>query len=188
MIDSGMVKIYDIDDDGDERTITMFARNHIFPIIWLLKARPDYHLYFYEAFTDVLFYVLPVERAQVFVSEQPDILAGLLDNVTKGYINYIGRVQNLEKSQIRERLEFVLYWLAMRLGAQERDLVVRIDAPITQQDLARLAGVSRESMSHAVTAVKPKLFWRVGTCTYIDLSKLDTAAMPKVYGGFLGQD
>jgi CRP-like cAMP-binding protein len=81
-----------------------------------------------------------------------------------------------------------LYWLAMRLGAQEHELVVRIDAPITQQDLARLAGVSRESMSHAVTAGKRRLFWRVGTCTYIDVSKLDIAAMPKVFGGFLGQD
>src|SRR4051812_7925310 len=91
MIDSGMVKIYDIDETGAERTITVFARGNTFPIIWLLQDLPGAHMYFYEAFTNVASYTMPALEARTFVAKHPDILVMLLDTVTKGYLNFIGR-------------------------------------------------------------------------------------------------
>ncbi|HUD11208.1 MAG TPA: cyclic nucleotide-binding domain-containing protein, partial [Candidatus Saccharimonadia bacterium] len=46
MVTSGMVKNYDLDENGSERTISIFGRDNPFPILWLLADPPDRHLYY----------------------------------------------------------------------------------------------------------------------------------------------
>jgi CRP-like cAMP-binding protein len=86
-----------------------------------------------------------------------------------------------EKSQINERLHFVLYWLSNRLGTPVGEHVMRIDAPVTQSTLAGLAGVSREAMSHEINRIEGRLFWRQGPHTFIDTKLLDTDKLPTLY-------
>jgi CRP-like cAMP-binding protein len=177
-----MVKVYDIGPNGDERTLNIVSQGHIFPIIGLLAKPPTNHLYYYEAFTELYCYIVPAKRFIDYMHAHPELAARLLDLVIKSYVNFIGRVQNLEKSQIHERLEFILYWLANGLGAERRGSVVRIDAKITQQDMAGLTGVTRESMSHALNQPNVKqIFWRNGSRTYINLEFINTDILPRVF-------
>jgi CRP-like cAMP-binding protein len=181
MIDAGMVKIYSLDAAGSERTITIFSRHNIFPIIWLMERPPPRHLYYYEAFTKVSCYVAPLRKVKEYISNRPDILLPLVDILTKAYLNFTGRIENLEKSHIHERMEFVLYMLAIRLGTVQ-DNIACIDALITQEDIASLAGVTRETMSVEINAARSKgLIWKHGHKTYINLGLLDIEAMPTVF-------
>ena len=180
MVVSGIVKLYDIDETGSERTISFIAHPDVFPVIWLMREPPPVHLYYYEAVTDADCLMAPVEAARDFVSRRPAVLASLMDSLTQTYINSLGRVQNLEKSRLHERLEFVLYWLARRVGSVHGH-IARIDAIVTQEDIARLAGVTRESMSLAINKLASGIIWREDHSTYIDLSKLPLNSMPTVF-------
>ncbi|HUD11769.1 MAG TPA: Crp/Fnr family transcriptional regulator, partial [Candidatus Saccharimonadia bacterium] len=136
---------------------------------------------YYEAFTDTEAYALSYEIVRKFLHDHPDMLLVVSDLLTKAYVNSIGQVENLEKSHIHERLEYVLYTLAARLGTNAGS-VARIDALITQEDLARLAGVTRESMSLEMNRHRSRgLMWKKGNSTYIDVGRLDVASMPKFY-------
>src|SRR5689334_626144 len=57
MINSGMIKVYDLDEHGSERTLSIVANSSVFPIIWLLESPPNEHLSYYEAFTDTSCYI-----------------------------------------------------------------------------------------------------------------------------------
>lgn len=180
MVTSGIVKLYDIDGAGAERTISVFSHPDVFPIIWLLRQPPPHQLYYYEAVSDVTCLITPAEEAQAFIASNPIALQALLSSLTETYINLIGRVQNLERSHLGEKLEFVLYWLAQRIGTIEGQ-TARIDAIITQEDIARLAGVTRESMSLAIHKLGSDILWRENHSTYINLSKLSLNSLPTIY-------
>ncbi len=181
LIKRGMVKTYDLDDNGSERTISVFGRNVTFPIIWLLEEPPSRHLFYYEAFTDVVCYLVPKSKIRDYALSRPELMVAAADNLAKTYLTALGHVYNLEKSHIHERLEFVLYFLAMRVGTQEGN-VTRIDTIITQEDLANLAGVTRESMSLEINRPRSQgLFWKDGNTTVIDLERIDLSSMPKVF-------
>ncbi len=109
MIQSGMVKMYDIDRNGDERTIAIFAGRSIFPLVWLLRDSPPDHLYYYEAYADVTCFIARQEEVRYFTRANPQVLLGVSDALAKAYINLAARITNLERSHVRERLEFVLY-------------------------------------------------------------------------------
>jgi len=170
MIHSGMVKMYDIDRNGDERTIAIFAGRSIFPLVWLLRDAPKEHLYYYEAYSDAICYVARQEEVRFFTRAHPHVLLGVADALAKAYINLAARVTNLERSHVRERMEFVLYMLATRLGTFE-GTVAEISAIVTQEDISRMAGVTRESVSLEMNHAKEReLMWKHGHSTFIDIS------------------
>ena len=185
MVMSGIVKFYDIDGAGSERTISFFANPDVFPVIWLLSEPPPGQLYYYEAVADTTCLIAPASEARAFIAANPGALLMILDSLTQAYINLIGRVQNLERSHLGEKLAFVLYWLAQRIGTIDGQ-VARIDAIITQEDIARLAGVTRESMSLAINKMGSDVLWREKHSTYINLSKLSLNSMPAIYPRDLG--
>jgi len=179
-VTSGIVKIYDIDRRGSERTISFFAEPDTFPMMWLMAHPPLLHLYYYEALTDATCRVAPMEAARSYLRSHQEALLSMMDALAQDHVNSMGRLQNMEKSHLVERLEFVLYWLTRRIGTVEGQ-VARIDALITQEDIARLAGVTRESMSLAINKLGSNILWRENHSTYIDLSKLPLSSMPTVY-------
>jgi CRP-like cAMP-binding protein len=172
MVSSGIVKSYDIDDTGTERSLSIFAANCIFPLFWLMRPPPEKNLYYYEAFTDVTCYFMPREEASAFIEDHPEILGGVVDALAKAYNHYAERIRSLERSRIHERLEYVLMMLATSLGTFKGD-IANIDASITQEDISKLAGVTRESVSLAMNETGFKrMFWKNGRKTYIDVGKL----------------
>lgn len=177
----GHVKMYDIDADGNERTISVFKEGSVFPITWLLRDLPESYYYFYEAMTSVSCVVRDVGDVRDFVRTNPGVLLSLTDHLVRSYINLAGRVQNLERSRVSERLEFILFHLSVSLGEEIVNNISRIDAAITQEEIARLAGVTRESLSLEISQRQSsRPYWREGANTYIDLSRIDIEAMPTV--------
>jgi CRP-like cAMP-binding protein len=176
---SGYVKIYDIDEEGNERSISVFKQGSIFPITWLLSDMPKQYLYYYEALARTTCYVAEASAIYEFVRKRPTILISLVDHLVRSYINLAGRIQNLEKSRVGERLEFLLFHLAVTLGYPDGE-ITRIDASITQEDIARLAGVTRESLSLEINQRDDRPYWRNSNSTYIDLGNIDSSYMPTV--------
>jgi CRP/FNR family transcriptional regulator len=182
MVKSGLVKTYDIDDRGNERTVSVHSRFHILPMSWLLEVQPDATSYFYQAFTDVTCWVVSLEDVRDFLSTEQAACLGLLDIMAKANINYAARIQKLEYSGIRERVEYILYYLALCVGIIDERNVAKIDSGITMQDIASLTGLARESVSLELSKHKvSKIFWKTGQNSFIDMNKIDAQLMPHIY-------
>ena len=90
---SGVVKVYDIDSKGAQRTVAIYSAGHIMPASWLLKDAPKTGaLFFYEAISNVRCQSVLRDEIRTFLDSHPGINSDLLDIVTKAYLNAkIGR-------------------------------------------------------------------------------------------------
>lgn len=180
LIENGLIRIYDLDSFGNERTVSIFGPNHIVPIVWLLEHQENI-LFFYQALSDVNAYVVSHKEAIDFISNQPSILLYLMDILTKAYINQDSRIFNLQRANVREKLEFVLYHLGLRLGKVTNNIAC-IPAVITRAEIANLAGCSRESISRELNSITATgLMWKNEGKTYIDFSKIRSRSLLPVY-------
>jgi CRP-like cAMP-binding protein len=176
-------KIYNIDENGDERTITITGKNSIFPLSWQLDPQPkDGAVFFYEAYTDLIAYRVSIVRFRAMLHQNVDTVFYLLSASSKTTIALESRIQSLQRSKIEEKTEFVLYYLAKRLGHTTDGHIFEIDKPITQQDIANLAGVNRETAARFLLGVYAnRVSWKTGIKYYIDIDKLQKKYIYPVY-------
>lgn len=180
-IEEGLVRVSDVDSAGVQRTVSIFSKGHIFPVVWPLNIKPDKTIYDYHAITKTVIYRLPWSNMKDFMDKHTDFYKNLADVLTKSYVNASARVINLQKTNVRERVEFILYYLAVILGTIKNG-VAEIPVMLTQQEIADLAGLTRESVSHEMSKVRYKdVFWKAGNKSYIDLSKLRLEKMQKIF-------
>jgi CRP-like cAMP-binding protein len=182
MITSGLVRVYDIDSTGTNRTVAIIAENSIFPFMWLLANESESGAaYFYQAVTSVTCLSATRVEARKLLND-PAVSCRMIDLLTKAYVNAGARIQNIQHSQVSERVDFIIYYLAMILGEEKSEGIYKINAPITHQEIADLAGLNRETISRQMTKKKYKdVMQRKQGSTYINLSPLDIDSMPKIF-------
>jgi CRP/FNR family cyclic AMP-dependent transcriptional regulator len=181
---SGLVRIYSIDKLGNQHTVALFSENHVMPISWLLTdPGKDGALFFYQAITDTSCYSMLRDEVRHYMRGNIDSCFLLLDVLAKSYLNSAARIQTLQRSNASEKIDFVLYYVAQLYGRNiSGNELVELKAPITHQEIADLAGLTRESISRQLTKLKyHSVLYLINGKTFIDLSKLDVQSMPKVY-------
>lgn len=182
LIDRGLIKITDSDKYGYGRTVAIYGKNHMLPLSWLFIEAPDAGALFnYRTLTDSTIYSLPRQVVREALDANPHIYRYLCDLTARAYVNASFRIYNLQKTNVSEKVEFVLYHLATLLSENPDDSLATIDASLTHQDIADIAGLSRESVTHLLS--KPKyreIYWKKEGKSYINVAKLDTAALPRV--------
>lgn len=180
-IDGGLVRVSDVDSSGVQRTVSIFSKGHVFPVLWPLANKPDSTIYDYHAITKTVTYRLPWLNIKDFMDKNIGFYKNLADILTRSYVNASARIINLQKTNVRERVEFILYYLAVILGTSKKN-IAEIPVVLTQQEIADLAGLSRESVSHEISKDRYKdIFWKAGHKSYIDLSNLRTDKMQKIF-------
>ncbi|MFO0862384.1 MAG: Crp/Fnr family transcriptional regulator [Candidatus Saccharibacteria bacterium] len=173
MIGEGVVRNYDINDSGQESTISFLGRYNIFPLSWLQSNAVDKSLFYYESFRETICYV--ANRAEILekIHNDKGILTFLTEAVNKAYINHTGRILNLMHSKLHERVEYALYYLAVRLG-EKHNSIYTVPYPISHEDIAKLVGASREAVSLELAQCKKSGYYKkVDHCLQIDVSKID---------------
>ncbi len=173
MVREGVVRNYDINDVGQENTVSFLARYNIFPLSWLQSKGINKTMFYYEAFVDTTCYV--ADRAEILrlIHANTDILVFLTETVNKAYINHTGRILNLMHTRLHERVEYALYYLAIRLG-NKNGSIYTIPYTFSHEEIAKLVGASREAVSLEVAKFKKSgLYSKMDHSLQIDISKLD---------------
>jgi CRP/FNR family cyclic AMP-dependent transcriptional regulator len=182
-IEKGIVRVCDFDRQGSQHIVAILTKNYIFPFNWLLDDMPSLKsLSYYQAATEVVCYTVDVEEAKRLINNDFELSSRLLNMMTKSYFNSISRIQNLQKTNVEEKVDFIINYLTILLGEKTSGKIYKLDSQFTHQDVADLAGLTRESVSRQLKKTKYKqMMMKKEGGMIIDLSGLSTDKMPPIF-------
>ena len=160
VIKRGVIKTYNITTQGEEKPLSFDIQMEIFPLAWVFDKAPR-SMYYYEAFTDVELYCVPKEDIVEFLQKDHGVLSGYFDYFISRCLNFQLQVNALEQSKAASKVLNTIHFLCLRFGKDVKPHVVKIQLPLTQQDLANFMGLTRET-----TGIELKKLQRQGILTY----------------------
>ena len=129
---------------------------------------------FFEALTPVEVGRAPRDQVVSFIKNKPIIIFELLSELIEDYAESLNRIEHLVFSDAYRRVISVLLYISKHFGKKQGDSVI-VHHHFTQQDIATLVGVARETVSNELIKLEKK-----GLIKYIDheiifndISKLD---------------
>lgn len=160
VVKRGAVKTYNLTSQGEEKPIAFDIKNEIFPIGWVFSktARAQYY---YEAFTDCELYCVPPQDLIAFMMRDAETLFEYFNYFVSRYLNFQMRINALEQSKAAYKVLNTIHFLCIRFGNEIKKDTVKIQLPLTQQDLANFMGLTRET-----TGIELKKLQRQGILTY----------------------
>jgi CRP/FNR family transcriptional regulator, anaerobic regulatory protein len=168
---NGSVKQYAISQKGDELVVNIFKPVSFFPMSWAVNNTTN--SYYFEAITDIEVWKAPGDKVVEFIKENPDVMYDLLRRVYKGTDGILLRVTFLMSGSAYARLITELLIQARRFGKTEDDMSYELK--ITESDLATSAGMTRETVSREMKALKNKELVTLNNGAIIihDITKLE---------------
>lgn len=142
----GVVKGYSITADGNEKPIAFDSAGEIFPIGWIFN-KIRWSPYYYDAFVDTELFCIPRDEYIAFLKKNPDVQFEVFDYFINRYLYFQMRVTALEQSKAIDKIVHTLHFLALRFGEEIAPNTVHITLPLSQQELANIIGLTRETTS-----------------------------------------
>lgn len=160
----GYVRQYTISKAGYELTLHILRPISYFPMVWAVNGTPN--VYYFEALTPVE--VGRASRDQVvnFIKDKPTIIFELMSELLEDYAESLKRIEHLVFSDAYRRVISILLYIAKHFG-EENSKGIIVAHRFTQQDIATLVGVARETASNEMVKLEKK-----GLVKYVDHSML----------------
>lgn len=170
----GYVRQYTISKTGFELTLHILRPISYFPIVWAINGTPN--VYFFEALTLVEVVRAPRKQVVEFIKDKPTVIFELLSELIEDYAESLTRIEHLVFSDAYRRVISVLLYIAKHFGEKTDDGVI-VKHRFTQQDIATLVGVARETAGHELGILQKKgLIKYIGhTMLFRSTKKLENA-------------
>ena len=147
-VSKGFIKVYSINDEGEEYLHIIYKQGDIFPLIWAFKDRQ--RRVFYEALiSSVLWKISKTKFLDHIKSNSGDVTYSLVEQLAEQFSVYADRLDNLQYRAAAERVVYRLLFLASRFGQKIGNSII-IDAPITHKLIAQSINLTRESVSREI--------------------------------------
>jgi CRP/FNR family transcriptional regulator len=160
----GYVRQYTISKSGFELTLHILRPITYFPMVWAVNGTPN--VYYFEALTPVEVGRAPRDEVVDFIKSRPTIIFELLSELIERYAETLTRMEHLVFSDAYRRVISVLLYIADHFGEKEGSGII-VNHRFTQQDIATLVGVARETASTEMSRLEKK-----GLVRYVDHSIL----------------
>ncbi|SFI71943.1 Crp/Fnr family transcriptional regulator [Thermoflavimicrobium dichotomicum] len=149
---NGYIKLVSMDDDGSSQFFLYLKPYSIFPYVGLFQ---DKHYRFSgEAVTDVELLYLPATQFERLIQNDPHMLIHLIRIMGDKMYELEIRIQKLTQVHATDRVRQLISLLIKDIGEKTDGGGIRIPCPLTTTDLARMAGTSRETVSHVLQEYK----------------------------------
>lgn len=182
-IRSGFVKMYDLSTDGSEQLVG-FAGKYDFIPSELLMTDQVAAQFFYAAFTPVEVFVIDRQAFMARIRGDSKALFLIVQTVTEKYLRLRLHLTAAQKPKAREKIVHALYFLSTYFADESRSPLTasqlaasadrpvaarphRIVLPITQQDIANLVGISRETAAHELKLLKAEGYISYGKTVFV---------------------
>lgn len=174
VVKSGTVKAYNLSINGDEKPVSFYSAQSVFPGSWVYGKVPS-AIYYYEAFTpEVTLYVVDPHEYLDFIKSQPNVMFMELERFMMDQLGKSMRLNALQHSRASDKLLYTLHYLALSHGKTVGPQQIEITLDLTHQDFANLTGLTRETAATELNKLKHR-----GVISYgknvpykLDLAKL----------------
>lgn len=146
ILTSGIIKVYDIDDKGQEKILQLIKAPAILPLNCLLDA-PLPVSWYYASLSPVTFSVFPNRHVHEQMNQQPELGTYVINWLATETHELLVRLNGMNKTEANDKIISILKFLRVYYSKPERRGWQRIEFPVTHQLLADMAGLARESVS-----------------------------------------
>jgi CRP-like cAMP-binding protein len=160
VVKKGTIKAYNLTNDGDEKPITFEVKGGVFPLGWAFDIT-RFSQYYYEAFEASQIYCVPKEEYKHFLMQNPKAMHETYQDLVRHHLNYQMRINALEQSRAIDKIANTLHYLAINFGIRISKNDIKVQLPLTHQDLANYMGITRET-----TGLELKKLQKQGVVSY----------------------
>jgi len=153
----GYARQFTISKSGSELTLHILKPISYFPMVWAINGTPN--VYFFEALTEAEVWRAPRDQVVNFIKDKPAIIFELMSELLEDYAESLTRVEHLVFSDAYRRVISVLLYIAKHFGEPEGKKII-VKHRFTQQDIATLVGVVRETASNEMVKLEKKGLFR----------------------------
>ncbi len=149
IIRKGAVRVSTVLSNGNEVNIAIFGPGDYFPVSVAFN-QTVMSLFDYQALTDI---ELEITNSEDFIKLLKNDNKALGD-AARRYVGALMHINAIVQVSASEKLAHTLRYLQGRFGVKTNNIFTKINIKLTQQDLASLANLSRETTSIELKKLK----------------------------------
>lgn len=149
----GYVRMYMLTSEGGELTLNIFRSGNTFPLSWVFERIPNE--YFFETMDESRIFRAPVEEFSEFIKEDKEVLIEIARSLAHRLDRVHKRIQYLTMGDSFTKVINIFLMLGRRMGQEDKSGLI-ISTPITHQDIANLAGITRETVGLEIKKLKKR--------------------------------
>ncbi len=154
VIKHGVIRSYNISETGEERTIELLTEGDVLPLSWAYD-NSNVVLYYYDAFSDVQVYAMTKER-YLEITRDPGFANELIRTHARRYSAATMHINALQQTHASKKVAHGLLYLALSRGKKLPNGRYNVHIRLTQQDLANIVGLTRETTAIELNRLKEK--------------------------------
>lgn len=159
VLKSGVVKVHNIDDQGNEKVLHLLGPTAIAPLAFF--SGPDATTrWFYTALTDCDVYVASDQALQDAMHTDGSVAIYLMNWFSQEVHELLVRLNSMGKTNVRDKLIAALKFLAASHSVLQKSGWVRVHFPVSHQLIADITGITRESAATGMKELTDKKFVR----------------------------
>ncbi len=151
ILKKGYIRQYTISNTGLELTLHILKPISYFPMVWAVNGTPNE--YYFEALTEAEVGRAPRDEVVDFIKDKPAIIFELMSELLEDYQESLKRIEHLVFSDAYRRVISVLIYISKHFGEKINKGII-INQRFTQQDIATLTGVARETASNEMVKLE----------------------------------
>lgn len=144
ILKSGIVKLYDIDEQGNEKILHLVTSPAVIPFTFFSGMR-DPLRWFYATLSDCECYTIPAAELQAMTRADGRLAEVLTATFSSDVHELLVRLSSLGKTHAQDKVLAALKFLAARHATERRGGWWRVNFPVSHQLIADLCGITRES-------------------------------------------
>ena len=149
----GVVRIYLISEEGNELTALLHSPHSILPLRWAMTGLPN--IYNYQAMNAVEMYRAPKDAFQEFLKKNPEACFQVAQQLVQDGSALVYRMQHIVFGNAHSKVASVVLTAAKRFSIQnDKEKGVTVEVPLTHQQIADSAGITRETASLEMKKLK----------------------------------
>ena len=147
-IKSGAVKFYDTDSEGNEKIMHIGGEGSVFPLFYSFEDKKSVDA-FYATVTETEVLIVPLVDFQNKLKNSAEYAFRTLRWYAEEMDHIVLRLKSLEKSSAKQKILQALYYLSGQHATEglKKSKWYRMNFPLTQQTLADMTGLTRETVN-----------------------------------------
>jgi CRP-like cAMP-binding protein len=169
IIKSGIVKVHDIDEQGNEKVLHLLGCPAVFPFAFFTGGDIATRWY-YTALTDCEIYSMPKQELRDLFADNPQLAQYLLNWFSREVHEILTRLSSLGKTLARDKVAAALRFLAVWHSLERRSGWCRVTFPVSHQLLADMTGITRESATLTMEELQAERAVRNPRATILEIN------------------